>query len=313
MRLRRSLLLLLLATLAAGGCRASTAPPIDMQRLRAEGRVLQRPPVHAVVWTTTGPKGDAPFVWEGDRAEISVAQARVLFVSMPRLVVEALDPAGRRTPFVLDTGTTFTSMSTTSPLSDTAHVWEDSRVASRGSAAGRIAVVPTLRIGGLTGRDVEVALHPTPHDLASPKNLIGQDLLRGLLLRHVSGNWSLIRRTPDAVAADRPTFVVPLLAPGLPMVRVRDPNGEVRFALIDTGAPMAIPMARTPKGAWHLEGFRGAIPISAAAGTTDASAYLRIGEWPVSLLIGLDSLLAADWVLDLEGGEWRFLGSAKPG
>lgn len=304
---------LLLATLVAGGCRAPAAPPIDMERVRAEGRALQQPPLQALVWTQHGPMGDAPFVWTGDRAELSVVEARVLFVSGRRLVVDAFGSAERRAAFVVDTGTTFTSLSTASPLSETAHVWEASRVAGGGAPAGRLGVVPTMRIGGLTGRDVGVALRPAAHSLERPQNLIGQDLLRGLLLRHAGGRWTLLRRTPEAVAADRPEFVVPLLAPGLPMVRVRDPNGAQRFALIDTGAPMAVPTVRSPRGAWHLEGFRDALPISAAAGTTEGSPHFRLGEWPIALLIGLDSLSAADWVLDLEGAEWRFLGPARSG
>ncbi|MBL9086873.1 MAG: retroviral-like aspartic protease family protein [Planctomycetia bacterium] len=310
MRLRKALCA---STLALASCRAATAPPLDLERMRTEGRVREQPPVHPLVWTTTGPNGGVPFVWGGDQADVAFTHARVLFVSMPRLVVHATDPRGRRTEFVLDTGTTWTSISTASPLAEDVSVWEGSRVASRGSAAGRIAVLPVLQLGGLTGRDVEVAVVPRPHDLGKPGNLIGQDLLRGLLLRHRAGRWTLLRRSPEAAAADRPAFIVPLLAPGLPMVRVRDPSGAPRFALIDTGAPMDIPTARTSGGRWQLEGFPNALPLQAPEGTTDATAHLRVRDWPISLLIGLRSLSAADWVLDLEAGEWRFLAPSADG
>jgi hypothetical protein len=177
---------------------------------------------------------------------------------------------------------------------------------------GRVGVVPVLRLGGLTGRDIVVAIRPKSHDLGKPANLIGQDLMRGLLLRHEQGRWSLVRRTESATVTDRVTFVVPLLAPGLPMVGVRDPHGVLRYALIDTGAPMAIPMSKTPKGAWHLEGFPNAVPLNVPEGNSEGCSHLRVGEWPISLLIGLDFLSAADWVLDFEGAEWRFLAPSAP-
>jgi len=90
-------------------------------------------------------------------------------------------------------------------------------------------------------------------------------------------------------------------------------GGGLRYALIDTGAPVQVPTTRMRAGSWRLDGFPDALRIDVPEGTVDADARFRVVSWPISLLLGLESLATADWVLDLEGGEWRFLTSARRG
>jgi hypothetical protein len=296
----------LLAGIALAGCRSRPleAPPIDVARLGAQGRVLDRPPAQPSTWCVEGPIGSGTYRWGGSGSALSIRAARTAGGTMPRLAVDVKGVDGRTTPFLVDTGSSCTTLSTASPLASHARVWPWARVFCRGRE-GRLAVVPRLEVGSLVGRDATVQLLASTHSWEEPANVLGEDLLRGLLLRHVGGRWDLVPRTaaPAGVARE-----VPLLAPGLPMVRVVDERGRPGFGMIDTGAPEAIATTRASLGRWRVVGLGDAMVLDARE-SFDAPDP-RVGRWRVDVLIGLGPLSRADWVLDMEGAAWRFLATA---
>ncbi len=101
--------------------------------------------------------------------------------------------------------------------------------------------------------------------------------------------------------------MVPLEAPGLPLVSLVDESGHRVHGLIDTGAPMTAAVTEGDEGTYEVRARDGRVLVRAETVHTVNWPGLRIGGHRVTLLIGLDVLESIDFELDLGGGSWRLI------
>jgi hypothetical protein len=293
-----------LGILILAACRGA-APAIDIDALRAEGRILDSPVKRQLTWGTLSrnPEGASPFTWSGHGAEIRRETCGTLFERGSRLVVDIEDDAGHLTPFMIDTGSSITTVSTAAPLAARLSVHAKSVIRMRERGNGRAGRLSTLHAGSLTGRGAAVALIPALHSLNRPTNIMGMDLLWTLVLRHRDGKWSLInanRATPDPAHLS-----VPLQAPGLPLVTLVSESGGTVHGLIDTGAPKTHAVTDENEGTYALFAADGRRLVSFETRDSVDWRGLRVGGYAVSVLIGLDVLASLDFDLDPGAGVWR--------
>ncbi len=286
------------------GCQ--TAPPIDLERLRAEGRVIEGQATPHLTWGSFGrmpPRGGVPFAWKGDRATLR-REWTGFFDPGSRLVVDAVDGRGTHAEFCLDTGTSVTHVSTADPLAGGLRVYAEGRYRrQQGGPDCRFALASGFRMGGLAGQDATVVLVPKPHSLGSMANIIGMDMLWTLVLRHRSGSWSLIRE--DLASTSERGVVIPLVAPGLPLVDLVDAQGRRVYGLIDTGAPVTVAVTEKDEGAYELRSPSGRTLMRLETEKTAGWEGLRVGGHALPVLIGLKDLAKIDFDLHLGSGVWR--------
>jgi hypothetical protein len=305
--LRRSLLFAAaVALLAAAACRAS-APAIDVRQLGAEGRIARAPLPCCRTWGLDGPiRSDGRvYAWEGGEVLLRSVSVGGVLRPRKRLLVDARDARGRETTFLVDTGTSSTTLSTADPLYAGAIVDPSETYASYGErmSHGCLGLLDELRMGTLVGRQVVVALVQRPSSAQNPSTILGMEHLQGLVLRHRAGRWSLVNRA--TAVPDPRSVAVPLEAPGLPIVRVRAPSGAEVFALLDTGAPEGHAVPPNPRGTYAIVDGAGRTLLPVPVSRTFDAPGLRAGGRPVALLAGLDALETVDFDLDLAGAVLR--------
>jgi hypothetical protein len=228
-----------------------------------------------------------------------------------RLLAIGNDGRGRRAEFVYDTGTSVTTLSACSVLAvSTRRV--TGPVVDVGTLAGQDGVIHRLELGEIVCRDLPVVLVEDRHTRGNPRNLLGGVPLTAMTLRHtVDGNrWWL--DSPGSDGSTRGMRRVPLLAPGVPMVRLEGPGGRSVYALIDTGAPAS--HVSTGSG---LVGIRDLeLRLRDTAGNVVLTLRprksldwdLSVDRFPIECYIGLPDLERATFLLDIDAGVWDFYG-----
>ncbi|MFO0934430.1 MAG: hypothetical protein U1E39_17215 [Planctomycetota bacterium] len=232
-----------------------------------------------------------------------------------RLVVDARDPGGAVTEYLVDTGTSCAFLSTRAPAAATATgAGERLRLmANEGATAfdGRDAVLPRVDLGGLVADDVPVFLVERPHSLERPANVLGMAWMAGLVLEHDAGTdaWTLRRPAAGEGRSGRagPRGPVAALAgPGFPVVTVLDDAGRRAHALVDTGAPTSLYGRGAAPGRYRVVGDDGTVLLTATARDPAPWVDLAPRGLSIAVWIGLDDLARASFVLDLAAGRWTF-------
>ncbi len=219
-----------------------------------------------------------------------------------RLVVSASDGQGNQDSFVIDSGATNSSISFSSPLSQSIVQSTQGGGTWRSGEWSPSGELPLLTIGSMQARRAVFQVRPRANDLRRPANVLGLDVLQGLVLARHGPGWVLTSnpRPPRPGAV-----VVRMAAAGLPLLPL-EISGMSAAGLIDTGAPTSHGIGRTID-AWQLRlpgnratpGQRG----PAAGGLTG----LQVNRTPVDVLIGLDFVERVFAAIDFRSGQVELL------
>jgi hypothetical protein len=273
----------------------------------SEARTLERLPR----WRTWGVEGPihpsaATFRWTPGAVPLELHAAHWLHPGLRRLeVVGSTERASDR--FLVDTGSSSSSLSAGSPLFAELAFATDAKTASRTSAGGEPwaedGALPRLRIGDVEGRDLCFAVRGKADTRASPSNLLGGDVLQSVAIERTDAGWRLLTGSREAWRNAR---TASLLRPGVPIVALANARGETVHALIDTGAPMTVAFESAGPGPWTLRDEAGEVfRAERGNGAGARPSMLRVERTPVDLLLGIDALDQGTWRLDLERGTWE--------
>jgi hypothetical protein len=248
-----------------------------------------------------------PYRWSDGTVVLQARSARSARGRGLRLSTELASPRGNRTPFILDTGSTATWLSWSSPLARDAFV--DPRnpcSVDYGSAAqGHWGYVSNVSMGPLQGPDMPMALHGERHTLNSAANVLGFPQFFHTQLEHTNGQWLLRSGTGRGVSAPAGWEQVAFI-PGLPLVRVEDPNGRPTVALIDTGAPENFALRGAPCGTYKLRSADGKATLEIPVPRTGPFPTTNLWGHEVTMLIGMDWLSTQNWRMTFDRGLWAF-------
>lgn len=232
-----------------------------------------------------------------------------------RLVVDAREPGGAVTEYLVDTGTSCAFLSTRAPAAAVAtDRGERLRLlANEGATAfdGRDAVLPRVDLGGLVAADVPVFLVERPHSLHRPANVLGMAWMAGLVLDHDAATEAWTLRRP-AGAEGRPSGagtrgpVASLAGPGFPVVTVLDDAGRRVHALVDTGAPTSLYGRGASPGRYRVVGDDGTVLLTVTARDPAPWVDLAPRGLSIAVWIGLDDLARASFTLDFAAARWTF-------
>ena len=292
---------------------ACSSRRVDVPPPSQEARTYAKPPRYRSFGVDGPTFADAPtFRWSSGRTRLAIERAHWL-VGGSRLDATGVAD-GRSDSFILDTGSTSSTISSASPLAASLRFvvrpTDAIRSANFGDARStEDGALPVLRVGDLEGHDVPFRVKGAEHSRAAPANVLGADLLQAAAIERVEGAWWLVSepRAPWAGATS-----VPLSRPGVAVVTLVDAKGAKVNALLDTGAPMCIAFADAGEGPWTLRGPGGTalLTVRDAKRAGKRPSLLRAAGTPFEILVGLDALDAGTWRLDLERGVWEFAAPA---
>jgi len=272
---------------------------IDWDRIQAEGRLVARPLGLKIL------RGEQPHDW-GDGIVRLRAVSSGLFQPGHRLVTTVTGATGNATPFLLDTGSDGSYLSTTAPLAAEARISRmPFRVAQGRRDEGYLGYLPEAHLGTLAATNLALGLIEKEHTPKQAANVLGFRHLFSTQMEHERGRWRLRSGRFRRAAADAGWIVVRLVR-GLPLVRVRCPDGEFRYALIDTGANASVAVAPSPEGEYTLLAENGSHVLDISVRFTVDWRGLNIGGREIAVLIGMDALAGRDWRLTLDQGVWAF-------
>ena len=300
--MRRATLLFLLLATACATARA----PLDVAAWEAEGRVL--------------PAGEAsrlldmrrPVPWTDGEVELRRESVGTLFSQGWRLHAELEGSSGTRTTMLVDTGSSFTMVSTSAPLARDLLLGRGHRfgIANKPGEAGYLALLPRARLGPLQGRDLPVAITDRVSTRGSPVDLLGIHHVFHLQLEGDTQRWWLrsgsFRRQPVEAGWSR----VPLI-PGTQFLRVRSPSGSNVLAMLDTGAWTSTVVNGAAEGGYEvLDELGQSVLHIEASDSVDWPGMQWQGE-PIVLLIGMDALSQRPCRITFDAATWAVPPSSR--
>jgi hypothetical protein len=241
------------------------------------------------------------FRWSGTTCRLRVRDVR--------LVVEGTGRGRGSTEFVVDTGSSQTTVSSGSSLYRETRMCPTQTGLVRGLPAFS-GILPSISLGGLHAADVPVQAWDQPHSLAAPANLLGMSHLRGVVICHrrEDRSWWMSNGRGASPCPDGPDWLqVDFVAPGLPVVEVETPEGGRAYALIDTGSPSSVVVSASGRTGRHVVRSRDgrvALVIDARERVSGLEG-VRVGGRPIRLMIGLETLASRTFTLDLGASAWR--------
>jgi len=280
------------------GC-ATPTTPVDWERLEAAGRVVEKPAGMDVLL------GDKPFRWTDGTVPLELAAMPNILRRGVRLSTWISGEGEWETPFILDTGSVGTLLGARSMLASEAKI---SRMPFNAvgpvGAKGYMGHVPLMRMGALEARDVGVAI-VTSSDLAeSEHNILGILHLWHTQIEHLGGRCTL-RNGADRLPLTEAGWNVVKFRSGTPIVEVRNPDGGMVNALVDTGAFATVAVNGARAGTWTLLAEDGSI-----AHRMEVRKTLRhtgsMGGFPFDLMIGMDVLRSRHWRMTFDESTWAF-------
>jgi hypothetical protein len=266
------------------------------------------------------PYGSTTFRWTPGTVSLDCRAAIWLLPGFRRITV-AVSDGSFVDEFMLDTGSSVSSVSMSSPLARSVRFCKTPALATvlgpplhpggRDAPATRVhaiefGVVPRLAMGPVEGRDVCLGGSSVRGSRANPANILGLNVLQATALVRSADGWSLETgpRSPWPGAS-----VARLERPGLPIVTIVDVNGSPVHALIDTGAPKSIAFRAAGTAPWRLIASDGRTVLTASRANAEGDpgdAPIAFGGIPVDFVIGLDVLDRGTWRIDFERSTWEF-------
>lgn len=280
------------------GC-SSPATPIDWKQIEASGRAVKTPAGMGVIM------GQGQFRWSDGTVPLQVVPIKSTLARGMRLSTWLTGAQGNRTRFLLDTGSVGTLIGARSPIASEAMI-SRMRVNAVGpaGATGYMGHLPEVHMGPLTGRDVAVAVVTDSKIPEVERNIVGIVHLFHTQIEHLEGRLTLRNGADRRPKTEAGWQVVPF-EPGTPVVRVLDPNGQLRMALVDTGAFTTHAVAGAPKGAWVLPGPDGGAVHQFEVRKSSGRAGV-MGGHRFELVIGMDLLASRDWRMTFDEATWAF-------
>ena len=285
-----------LLAVALGGCRTER---VDWDAFEERGQVVDALPAFEAF--------NSEHYWSAGSTQLQIQEGRTLFGAHKRLTVTVHGAQGNATPFVVDTGSIATTLSTTAPLMREGVISRKHRyrVLQGNVGEGHMGQVARMRMGTMQLQDVLVALDPAPHSLNNPSNIIGIRHIWNTQLAHDRGRWS-ISTFSQAKPASEPGWDRVAFVPGYPLVSVRTPAGRDAYALIDTGAPRSFAVRPFSTGVYTLPTVDGRTALRIRAEDDVDWKGLQIDGKRIELLIGMDTLASRSWRMTFRSNTWSF-------
>lgn len=293
--MRRATLLILLVATACATARA----PLDVAAWEAEGRVLPAGEESRLLDVRR------PIQWTDGEVELRRERAGTLFSDGWRLLAELGGPSGTRTTMLVDTGSTFTMVSTSAPVARDLLLGRGHRfgIANKPGEAGHLGLLPEARLGPLQGRDLPVAITDRVSTRGSPVDLLGIHHVFHLQLEGDTQRWWLRSGSFRRSSMEPGWSRVPLV-PGTPLLHVRTPSGATALAMLDTGAWISTVVEGAKEGTYDVidEGGHAVLRVD-ARDSVDWPGMQWQGE-PIVLLIGMDTLSERPCRITFDAATW---------
>lgn len=293
----RAVALCVLALLLAGCARSATS--VDWRTLEAEGRVVDAPEGMDLMLQ------GGSYLWTDGVVGLELTPVAGFMARGVRLTTTLSGAQGNATRFMLDTGSVGSLLSTDAPLAKEVML---SRVAFRTQgthAQGHMGHLPVVRMGGIEGRNLTVAVVTASEIPDVERNILGILHLHRTQLEHRGARWTL-RSGASRLPTSEPGWAVVRLEPGTPVVRVMDPAGRPVHALIDSGAYSSFAVGQGRTGTYRIVATDGApvhdIPVGRRESRRiDPQAF---GGHEISLVLGMDVLTSREWRLTFDRATW---------
>ena len=299
--MRASLALLgLLLCLGAAACRSRTAAtPVDWNAAKYEGRIAG----DATALDET--MSNRQHFWTDGMAELRLIEEGNGLTRAPRLILDAYGESGMRTPFLVDTGASATIIAADSPIAREATVYPQRpfRVSQGNAASGYMAMLPELRVGSMTRKDVAVAMMERGLRTDVSQNVLGLPDFFHAQLEHRNGRWVLRSRDLRLPPREEGWTEIRMVR-GLPVITLRNPDGNEVYGLIDTGAYETIAVEPAPRGIYAIPAVDGSTAMHVSAARTVNWRGLNIGGKPIAVLVGMDALGSRNGRLTFNQSAW---------
>ncbi|MCC7137585.1 MAG: aspartyl protease family protein [Planctomycetes bacterium] len=301
MRIPWQMFLVAAAAVAGVGACAPARRPIDWQAVEREGRLVDKPEGIDVL------KGGQQFRWGDGEVELTVNHVGGPLRTGARLFVDLQGADGSPTPFLVDTGTTASFLSSTAPLAREVRIARKAtyQVEHGRKDVGHLGYLPTVRMGPLSGRDLAVGITELSHTAREPANVLGLIHIFHTQMEYDGGGWWL-RSGATRRPATESGWTLVRLELGTPFVRVRDPSGQEVYAMVDTGANASAAVQGYPEGDYTVLAADGSVALRIPARHTAPWPGLEQSGYKISVVIGMDALSSRPSRLTLDQSAWSF-------